>query len=61
MLVGKPELKENRRSLSLLMEVSEFLAALSTDWRDLLREKYPNCAVENFVCSVSVHWKSYFF
>jgi hypothetical protein len=38
MLLGRPQFHENRRSLSLLIDVNEFLPALSTDWRDLLRK-----------------------
>jgi hypothetical protein len=43
----KPEFHENRRNLSLLMYVNEFVSALSADCRDMLREKYPKCAAEN--------------
>jgi hypothetical protein len=46
-LLGKPEFHENLRDLSLLMGVNEFLPELSADWRDMLLEKYPNCAAGN--------------
>jgi len=32
-LLGKPEFHENRRNLILLVDVNEFLPALSADWR----------------------------